>query len=116
MESAIILPPDTPLGHPGRTPTPRGSACWRYDRQRHDKRRPPSELAVYPDRPPVRLHDPPGDHQPQPRAPPISPPSLPVAIEQPRQLIGGNARSRIGDAELHSVVRPAGPKSDLAPL
>src|SRR2546430_16378851 len=83
-------------------------------RQCEEERAALPSFALRPDLPPVRLHDPFGDGEPQTGAQPGGLPRLPETLENMRELIRGDPGPGIGDREPDLAIGKLGPDGDCA--
>src|SRR5438128_5920289 len=83
-------------------------------RQCEEERAALSSSALRPDLPPMRLHDPLGDGEPQTGAQPGGLPRLPEALEDMRDLIRSDPGPGVGDREPDLAIGKLGPDGDRA--
>src|SRR5438445_5052488 len=83
-------------------------------RQREEERAALPRLALRPDLPFVRLHDPLGDGEPQTCALPGGLPPLPEALEDVRELLRGDPGPGVGHQEPGFAIAKLGPDGDRA--
>src|SRR5688500_18784119 len=70
-----------------------------------EERAPMPRRALDPDASSMRLDDTPGDGESETGATTPRPGRLPEAVEDPRQVVGGDAAARIGDPEDDPLIR-----------
>src|SRR5438128_9395976 len=83
-------------------------------RQCEEERAALSSFTLRPDLPPMRLHDPPGDGEPQTGAQPGGLPRLPEALKDMRDLIRSDPGPGVADRERHLAIDELAPDGDRA--